>query len=57
MPYVKTIWATGDLITAEGMNNVEDGVADAVESAETALDRVENIQMTINADMELVVTI
>ena len=57
MPYVKTIWATGDLVTAEGMNNMEDGVADAVESAETALDRVENIQMTINADMELVVTI
>ena len=57
MPYVKTEWETGDLITAEAMNNMEDGVATAVEDAESTLSRVENMTFTINNNMELVVNI
>lgn len=57
MPYVKTIWETGDLATAEAMNNMEDGIGDAVETAETALSRIANAQFVINEDMDLVVTI
>lgn len=29
MSYEKTTWATGDVITAEKLNNIEDGVEDA----------------------------
>lgn len=29
MSYVKTVWETGDVITAEKLNNLEDGVANA----------------------------
>lgn len=57
MPYVKTVWETGDLATAEAMNNMEDGIGDAVETAETALSRIANAQFVINEDMDLVVTI
>lgn len=56
MPYVKTVWETGDLITAEGMNNVEDAVESAVSDAETALSKITNMSLTINSNMELVVT-
>lgn len=57
MPYDKTIWETGDLITAEGLNNMEEGVEDAVETSETALARINGISFDINDNMELVVTI
>lgn len=57
MPYTKTEWETGDLITAEALNNIEDGVGDAVDNAETALEKVNGITFTINDDMELVMTI
>ena len=29
MSYNKKIWANGDLITKEGMNNIENGIYDA----------------------------
>ena len=57
MPYTKTEWETGDLITAEALNNVEDGVYNAVDDAETALAKVNGMTFTINDDMELVMTI
>jgi hypothetical protein len=57
MPYTKTVWETGDLITAEGLNNMEDGVDDAVETSEAALSKINNMTLTINDNMELVVTI
>ena len=57
MPYTKTVWETGDLITAEGLNNMEDGVEDAVETSEAALSKINNMTLTINDNMELVVTI
>lgn len=57
MPYVKTVWETGDLLSAEGLNNIEDGVGDAVETSETALDKINGMTMEINDNMELVVTI
>ena len=57
MPYTKTIWKTGDLATAEGLNNMEDGVEDAVETSEAALSKINNMTLTINDNMELVVTI
>lgn len=57
MPYTKTDWETGDLIIAEGMNNMEDGIADAVETSEAALSKINNMTLTINDNMELVVTI
>lgn len=55
MPYVKTEWATGDLLSAEGLNNIEDGVYNAVNTAEGTSQRVANMNMYINEDMELVV--
>ena len=57
MPYTKTVWQTGDVLTAEGLNNVEDGVEGAVEDSEEALYRVSTMTMTINSNMELVVEI
>lgn len=57
MPYIKTVWETGDLITAEGLNNMEDGVENAVETSEDALDKITNMTLTINDNMELVVTL
>ena len=57
MPYVKTDWETGDLITAEAMNNMEDGIGDAVDAAEDALDKVSGISFALNNNMELVVTL
>lgn len=57
MPYVKTVWETGDLITATRLNKLEDAMADAVDDAETSLDKVTNIEFEINDNMELVVTI
>lgn len=57
MPYTKTTWETGDLITATGMNNIEDGVETAVETAESALSTVEGMTFTLTDDMELVITL
>ena len=57
MPYVKTVWETGDLITATKLNKLEDAMADAVDDAETSLDKVTNMEFEINDNMELVVTI
>ena len=34
MSYTKTTWATGDVITAEKLNNIEDGVAAIYEATE-----------------------
>ena len=57
MPYVKTTWETGDLITATGMNNIEDGVESAVNTSESALAKVEGLSFELNSNMELVVTL
>lgn len=57
MPYVKTVWETGDLITATKLNKLEDAMADAVDDAETSLGKVTNMEFEINDNMELVVTI
>ena len=55
MPYIKTVWETGDLITAEGLNNIENAVEDAVSDSETALSTVQNMTFSLNENMELVV--
>ena len=55
--YVATVWKTGDLITAEGLNNMEDGVAYAVNMADAAVESVSNTSFEIDDDMNLVVTI
>lgn len=57
MPYIKTHWESGDTITATGLNNMEEGVEDAVDTAEASLSRIENISFAINDNMELVVTV
>ena len=57
MPYVKTVWETGDLITATRLNKLEDAMAGAVDDAESSLDKVTNMEFEINDNMELVVTI
>ena len=36
MAYTKTTWQNGDLITAEKMNNIEDGIVSSFESLESA---------------------
>ena len=44
MDYTKTTWKTGDVITAEKMNNLEDGVEDlAKENTELKSD-ISNLQ-------------
>lgn len=55
--YVATVWKTGDLITAEGLNNMEDGVSYAVNTADAAVESVGNTSFEIDDDMNLVVTI
>ena len=41
MSYNKKIWANGDLITKEGMNNIEDGIYDAHDKINTINNKVE----------------
>lgn len=55
--YVATVWKTGDIITAEGLNNMEDGVSYAVNTADAAVESVGNTSFEIDDDMNLVVTI
>lgn len=57
MPYVKTDWETGDLITAAALDNMEDGIYNAVDTSETALAKVTEMTFTVNDNMELVVTL
>ena len=42
MSYNKKIWANGDLITKEGLNNIEDGIYDAHDKINTINNKVEN---------------
>lgn len=56
MPYVKTTWTTGDVITAAAMNGFEDAIEGAVDDAETAEAKISSLSFTINSNMELVVT-
>lgn len=56
MPYIKTTWTTGDVVTATAMNGFEDAIEDAVDNSETALAKVGSLTFTINSNMELVVT-
>ena len=41
MSYNKRVWANGDLITKERMNNIEDGIYDAHEEINTLKNKVE----------------
>ena len=41
MSYNKRIWANGDLITKEGMNNIEDGIYDAHDKIDAINNKVE----------------
>lgn len=34
MTYIKTEWQTGDVITAEKLNHIEDGLADLINGSE-----------------------
>lgn len=52
MPYPKKQWQSGEIIYAEDMNDFEDAMADCVDTAESAMSRVENMTATINANME-----
>lgn len=56
MPYIKKTWTSGEVVTATAMNGFEDAVEDAVDNSETALAKVGSLSFTINANMELVVT-
>lgn len=55
--YNKTAWKTGDIITADGLNNMEDGVEYAVNTANEALLSVTNVSFEIDDDMNLIVTL
>lgn len=55
--YNKTAWETGDIITADGLNNMEDGVEYAVNTANEALSSVTNVSFEIDDDMNLIVTL
>lgn len=46
MSYRKTTWVDGDIITAAGLNNIEDGVEALSEDTDTAL-RVNPQSLTV----------
>lgn len=49
MSYNKKIWANGDIITKEGMNNIEDGIYTAHDEIQT----LKNSMFTNVKNMEL----
>ena len=50
MSYSKTTWVTGDIVTADKMNNIESGI----QSVESKVDNIPSSSM--NYDLELKVT-
>lgn len=56
MAYVKTVWETGDVITAAKLNNMEKGIEDncpvILESVGEYVDDNANLQYTVDATYE-----
>lgn len=52
MSYEKTIWNTGDIITAEKMNHIENGIAEDI--SDKSLENLEDIDELGDNDMILV---
>ena len=49
MAYTPTEWKSGDVITAEKLNNIEDGVQEALENSESGGERFEVVYDAINS--------
>jgi hypothetical protein len=47
MPYVKTNWVSGDIVSAEKLNNIEDGVYNAI----TEIEELKNTAAIIKVDL------
>ena len=55
--YIKTNWQTGDLITSERMNNIEEGISMALDTSKEALEKSQNIDINYVSDKPSTVSI
>ena len=55
--YIKTNWQTGDLITSERMNNIEDGISMALDTSKEALEKSQNIDINYVSDKPSTVSV